>query len=259
LPLTVWLCQIMEVWDQYYHRKGTFSFLRGLSAPFDREVVGVVNRLATCPPEAKVLEIGGGEGGYLALICRSLSAIPYAIDISMVGAAACRETLGRLHLDANNIIHGDVFDPALQAQWKDQFDFVCSFGFVEHFENLHQTLLAHINLVRPGGFCFVTIPNFKNPYNKSFCRIAKGHQGFKSLSINEDISLSDVQDSMRSQKMNILECGCLRAWPFFRPVSIHRTLALAPMLLLALAGNMLKIPIPHVLGATMYAMGQKIS
>lgn len=41
-----------------------------------------------------------------------------------------------------------------------RFDVVCSFGFVEHFQNFEDVLRRHLTLVKPGGLLLVTVPNY---------------------------------------------------------------------------------------------------
>ena len=247
----------MGVWDRYYERKQRASVPRSLTAPFSQAILTIVTRAVSLPPVARILEIGGGEGSYLALFSKSLNAMPSTIELSEVGAAQCRETLQRMDMRAEEVLHGDVFDPTLQLKWKERFDFVCSFGFVEHFADIRRTLAAHTNLVKPGGFCFVTVPNFHNPYNRGFCLMAKGRREYDGISINEAITLSSLEAEFGSLGMRPVDSGYLKAWPLYRPVSFGRALAISPMLALGLCGNLLGLPTPHALGPTMFVLSEK--
>ena len=51
---------------------------------------------------------------------------------------------------------GDVFNLSFDKQ----YDVVASFGFIEHFENFEEVLKIHCNLVKAGGYIYVTVPNF---------------------------------------------------------------------------------------------------
>ena len=44
---------------------------------------------------------------------------------------------------------------------KIKFDFVCSFGFVEHFDNFDEVIINHAQLLNSGGELLITTPNFK--------------------------------------------------------------------------------------------------
>ncbi|MDP1842858.1 MAG: class I SAM-dependent methyltransferase [Sediminibacterium sp.] len=43
-----------------------------------------------------------------------------------------------------------------------KFSIVCSFGFIEHFVNFDKMLTKHADMVEPGGFIFVSTPNFRS-------------------------------------------------------------------------------------------------
>lgn len=43
----------------------------------------------------------------------------------------------------------------------DRYDIVCSFGFVEHFQEWREVLECHSRLVKPGGLLLVSVPNFR--------------------------------------------------------------------------------------------------
>ncbi|HAA58757.1 MAG TPA: hypothetical protein DCE42_28605 [Myxococcales bacterium] len=40
------------------------------------------------------------------------------------------------------------------------YDLVCSHGLIEHFDNYTQMVKYHFDYVRPGGWVFITIPNY---------------------------------------------------------------------------------------------------
>ena len=42
-----------------------------------------------------------------------------------------------------------------------RFDLVYSLGFIEHFTDFEQIILRHAELVGPGGYLFVSAPNFR--------------------------------------------------------------------------------------------------
>jgi len=44
-----------------------------------------------------------------------------------------------------------------------QYDVVCSFGFIEHFKDLDEVLIKHIQLAKEGGSIMVDVPNLKSP------------------------------------------------------------------------------------------------
>jgi SAM-dependent methyltransferase len=41
------------------------------------------------------------------------------------------------------------------------YPFVCSFGFIEHFENFEEIIKLHARIVKPNGTLLITTPNFR--------------------------------------------------------------------------------------------------
>ena len=48
------------------------------------------------------------------------------------------------------------------------FDLVCSFGFVEHFEQWQQVVKKHVALLNMGGYMIITAPNFRGAFQNFF-------------------------------------------------------------------------------------------
>ena len=247
-----------DFWNEYYDRRRQRapSLIQGR---FNREVLELLHTVPAAMTATSVLEIGGGGGTLLAAIQQEIGATPFAIDFSPAGAAECRTILAALGADAANVIEADVFDPAVQEKWANHFELVSSFGFVEHFERLERTLSAHVGLVAPGGLCLITMPAFRNRYNRTFCRWAKGRRHYESMTINETIDMNDLVDGMSSLGMEVLRSGSMSTWPVYRPVSLARIILVAGQLASAIAGNALGIGMPPWLGATMYVIAKKRS
>jgi SAM-dependent methyltransferase len=47
------------------------------------------------------------------------------------------------------------------ASTTDRYDFVCSFGFIEHFSNFLHLIELHDRILKPEGWLVITTPNFK--------------------------------------------------------------------------------------------------
>jgi 2-polyprenyl-3-methyl-5-hydroxy-6-metoxy-1,4-benzoquinol methylase len=56
-----------------------------------------------------------------------------------------------------NIMQGDVNELHSSCQ---QYDVVFSAGFIEHFPEFEKMILLHAQLVKPGGYVYITAPNF---------------------------------------------------------------------------------------------------
>lgn len=54
----------------------------------------------------------------------------------------------------------------LQFKPERKYDIVCSFGFIEHFDNYQNIISRHGELLRPGGILIITVPNFRGGLQK---------------------------------------------------------------------------------------------
>jgi len=111
--------------------------------------------------ERKIIEIGSAPGHNLAAISKKFGYVPYGVEYTESGVKANRELFKAKGLDENNIILADFFDEDFQDKYKEQFDVVMSLGFIEHFEDPRDVVEKHINLIKPGGYLLVAIPNFR--------------------------------------------------------------------------------------------------
>ena len=74
-----------------------------------------------------------------------------------------------------------------------QYDIVCSFGFIEHFEDWPEALSRHVGLIKAGGHIMIDVPNLKSPlyyllYKILEPRVLKNHY----LSVMNIDAISDV-------------------------------------------------------------------
>ena len=66
---------------------------------------------------------------------------------------------------AGEVIHGNLFayqPPSPDARW----DVVASFGFIEHFNDTAGVIRKHLDLLKPGGYLVLAIPNHQGVYGR---------------------------------------------------------------------------------------------
>jgi 2-polyprenyl-3-methyl-5-hydroxy-6-metoxy-1,4-benzoquinol methylase len=109
------------------------------------------------PKEAKLIEIGGFPGKLAAYFKKfknyNVTILDFYIDQSVIKRV---EEANDLPLGSINFIKGDL----LKMDLKEQYDIVCSFGFLEHFMDTRTIIERHLKLLNKGGTLFITIPNF---------------------------------------------------------------------------------------------------
>jgi SAM-dependent methyltransferase len=111
----------------------------------------------------KIIEVGGGAGTCAALAARLGSEVT-VLDFSERALRRSALFFER-HSVSAAYLRCDAM--ALPEEILGRFDVAMSFGFAEHFQGEERTraLKAHVDLVRPGGLVFVSVPNRWNlPY-----------------------------------------------------------------------------------------------
>lgn len=111
----------------------------------------------------RVIEIGAGAGTNAALMAQRGAAVTI-LDYSDLALDRAREFFAR-HQLAATYVNADAL--ALPPEWLNRFDISTSFGLVEHFrgESRHTIARAHLDVLKPGGLTFISVPNkFCPPY-----------------------------------------------------------------------------------------------
>lgn len=113
-------------------------------------------RLASAPKGARLLEIGCANSTWLPYFAHRFGLQVTGLDYSEVGCEAARSNLKENAVVAD-VVCADLFTPP--EELKGRFDFVVSFGVVEHFEDTVQCLQAMATYLQPQGVMITNIPN----------------------------------------------------------------------------------------------------
>lgn len=109
------------------------------------------------PGGGSAFEVGCYPGDYLIFLARELGYRPCGIDVTPFVETRLPERLAEQGIAEHGLVRGSFFE----LDGAEQHDVVCSFGFVEHFDDVEDVLARHVRLVRPGGWLVVTCPNFR--------------------------------------------------------------------------------------------------
>ena len=139
-----------KFWDEYFNRhdhKPSTTEKSLFSDIFDKYLTPGKNKT--------VLEIGCADSNFLCYLAKKFGYQAYGIDYS---EAITRTTeLFKFNgLPEPKLYKEDLFS------WKPdiKFNAVCSFGFIEHFDDINSVIKKHAELVTPGGKLIVTLPHF---------------------------------------------------------------------------------------------------
>lgn len=140
-----------EYWDHSY---------ANLNLEYDEDQIlfkSLFQKYLSYNPQGSCIEIGCYPGNYLMYLCKQYGYIANGVDTTPY-------INNRLtsYLKSNNISIGDFYQQdIMHFKPSSTYDLVCSFGFIEHFNNMEEIILKHIELVKPSGVLIISCPNFR--------------------------------------------------------------------------------------------------
>lgn len=160
------------------------------------------------------LEVGAAPGRNLVKFHRDFGCTTFGVEYTDIGVKIMKDVLAANQIPPANAIHSDFFDPQFHSQYREAFDIVASFGFLEHFDRPKDVVEKHLSLLKSGGLLFITIPNFRylNYYLKRFF----GTDWIQT----HNLSLMDLQnfkDCFSHESFEIHECRYLGCFQFPEP------------------------------------------
>jgi 2-polyprenyl-3-methyl-5-hydroxy-6-metoxy-1,4-benzoquinol methylase len=135
-------------WDAYYHSHQ----LKEVGRVFFADLF---DRYLTPDPSKTVFEVGCAGGYTLCYLAKHFKFKAFGIDYSD------KIEMTRALFAYNNLPEPVLYKEDLFA-WTPprQYDIVCSFGFIEHFDDPRRIIETHLKLVAPGGTLIITMPHF---------------------------------------------------------------------------------------------------
>ncbi len=138
-------------WNEGYNEQ---QFAEATEGP----LIDLLNNYLENVEHKNCLEIGSFPGSYIPAIGRKGYQL-HGIDFNKRNADELPKWLSSLGLQAGEFWSGDFFE--FIKDHTNRYDLVCSFGFIEHFENYREVIQSHVNLLKPAGKIIITTPNFR--------------------------------------------------------------------------------------------------
>jgi SAM-dependent methyltransferase len=107
------------------------------------------------------VEIGSAPGEFIADFSKRYGCIPYGVEYSAVGVEVNRKVFEQNGFASDNVIHTDFFSDEFAERYRNHFDGVLSRGFIEHFEDVTPVIDRHMNILKPGGYLIISVPNLR--------------------------------------------------------------------------------------------------
>lgn len=102
----------------------------------------------------KICEVGSGYGKLVKKIADMLGYEPYGIEYREEESIMARK-------NGVTVLVKDAFDKAVMDKYKNYFDVVFSYGFIEHIMPPEKAIKLHADLVKPDGYFVIQIPRFR--------------------------------------------------------------------------------------------------
>jgi 2-polyprenyl-3-methyl-5-hydroxy-6-metoxy-1,4-benzoquinol methylase len=146
-------------------------------------------------PGMRFLEIGCAPGKLLSWVAKRLRATVSGLDYSQRGMAYARQLFEHLGIPGDlrcEDLFATTFAPG-------SFDVVFSAGLIEHFEDPHQIVARHVDLLKPGGMAIISIPHFGGVYGFLEARCHPQNLAIHNLAIMNCRSLARLAPASASR------------------------------------------------------------
>lgn len=108
------------------------------------------------PQGSRLLEVGCAKSSWLPYFSQQFGCKVYGLDYSEIGCEQSRKILENANVEGE-IVCADLFSPPDSLIGK--FDFVVTFGVVEHFADTRSCIEALSKFLKPDGILITNIPN----------------------------------------------------------------------------------------------------
>lgn len=139
-----------KFWDEYFDKHKIRPTVTNSSLFSD-----IFEKYLTPDSTKSVFEIGCADSNFLCYLAKKFRYQSYGIDYSDA-IAKTAELFQFNDLPKPVLYKEDLF----KWQTDQRFDVVCSFGFIEHFDDINKVIAQHANLVAPNGKLIITLPHF---------------------------------------------------------------------------------------------------
>ncbi|HVZ17381.1 MAG TPA: class I SAM-dependent methyltransferase, partial [Terriglobales bacterium] len=149
-------------WASYYEARGEPADFHEIDLGDFRHLDHriVIEKIREYFNGGSVLEVGAGDSDRLIDVCKRFGPKKCCgLDFIQAGCEKLKIKAARAGANVE-VVCADMFDPP--EGLLGQFDFVMSFGVVEHFHDLTGVVRAIGSFAKRGGIVFTLIPNNKN-------------------------------------------------------------------------------------------------
>jgi len=151
----------------------------------------------------KTIELGCGYGK-LSMAIGLLGGQTTLLDYNQPALEAARQAHRLAGLNPQ-ILMEDLLE--IDPKYKNSFDLVCSMGTLEHFSGKYRqaAFQAHVDLLKPGGLLFFTVPNRKAIFYRIAFAIRKAFKFYPKEFHEEPFSAGELKKLGLQPGISVLE------------------------------------------------------
>jgi len=141
-----------KYWEGYYKKNhADKKHIIAVCAYYDKFWEQLIEKKSE---KQTIIEIGGFPGRYLAYLSSKYNLEPTCLDYNS-DAKQIEATFKTMQVKTFHILQKDF----TKHKPEQQYDYVISNGFIEHFQNFNEILDLHVQYLKPGGKMLIMIPN----------------------------------------------------------------------------------------------------
>ena len=144
----------------------------------------------------RVLDIGCGQGIFLARVVKTYQVDGCGVDISPNSIKAAKRWL-------STWLHFRVADAAYLPFANESFDHVFSFDFLEHINEQKKVLAEMARVLKPGGGLLIYTINKNQRYTWNFCLNKLGVDVYRRVAHDSNLFLDPKELKKKLEKMGI--------------------------------------------------------
>lgn len=172
-------------------------------APFiQSEIIGLRKK-------SKILEAGCGIG-YWVFWMSEQGHEAVGIDISDKAISIAKNYAKKNHIKACSFFNADVRSIPFKENY---FDYIFSFGVIEHFRDPMPILSEFYRVLMPGGKIFISVPNLYSLH--SLKRPIDRLLGMWGVGYEKSYSQSELGKTIESSRFKMNKCGIMPGEEFF--------------------------------------------
>jgi len=185
-----------NVWDDYWENCDTDC----ITVPTD-----ILRHLACFPKDALILEAGCGTGNVVIPIVAAGYRNIIGLDFS---ESAINKA--RIKFPEGKFIVGDIKSLPFED---DKFDFICSLGVIEHFNDPMPLLAEMKRVLKKNGVLYLTTPNKYN-FLHTFLRTVLNLAGKWKIGYEKSYSLFELSSLLKTAGFFVIEKYNYSFWYF---------------------------------------------